>query len=657
MNLKTSTDDGIYNTEQEDYFNRFAPSVTMSYPTYSPRLHTPPLLFKKFKVVLCIYTGGTIGMKMTSKGYSPDPGYLTKYVRTLPMFHDQSAEHIIPASARKHYPGMSAPFITPITEYGERVVMRILEYNPLLDSSNVTYKEWSKIANDIVKYYDEFDSFVVLHGTDTMAFTASALSFMLENLGKTVCITGSQIPLCRPRNDGIMNFLSAISIAGQFDIPEVVLYFGFQLYRGNRTSKMDANGLSAFDSPNLPPLAKVGVNIKINWGLVRPSSHKRLVLKDHFCNDITLLRIYPGPFNTLEHTLKNVKGLVLQTFGSGNAPELPKFLAILKKYSDEGVVILNCTQCIKGDVQPHYAAGTALRESGVISCGDMTPEAALIKLGWLLGSGMGSDEVREKIQADLRGEKKNLDEDVSFNMNDRSFAKAVYTVLKRQHSSLLRANVSGANNLLSRIDTGLLPPVICNFAASGAINELNDIFENRNNENFKTLSPDICDYDKRTGLHVAAANNQYDVVNFFIEQGADVNCKDSFGRTPMREAVENNHIDIILLLKENGAKIGLPDSKIASRLCSVIKNNNKENLASWIKCGINVNVRDYAEHTPLMIASAGNDVEVVKILLKEGANPTMKTNFNNTALTFALNGSKNPEIIDLLKQQVVGSQV
>ena len=173
MNLKTSTDDGIYNTEQEDYFNRFAPSVSMSYPTYSPRLHTPPLLFKKFKVVLCIYTGGTIGMKMTSKGYSPDPGYLTKYVRTLPMFHDQSAEHIIPASARKHYPGMSAPFITPITEYGERVVMRILEYNPLLDSSNVTYKEWSKIANDIVKYYDEFDSFVVLHGTDTMAFTAS----------------------------------------------------------------------------------------------------------------------------------------------------------------------------------------------------------------------------------------------------------------------------------------------------------------------------------------------------------------------------------------------------------------------------------------------------------------------------------------------------
>ena len=125
----------------------------------------------------------------------------------------------------------------------------------------------------------------------------------------------------------------------------------------------------------------------------------------------------------------------------------------------------------------------------------------------------------------------------------------------------------------------------------------------------------------------------------------------------MREAVEYNHIDIILLLKENGAKIGLPDSKIASRLCSVIKNNNKENLASWIKCGINVNVRDYAEHTPLMIASAGNDVEVVKILLKEGANPTMKTNFNNTALTFALNGSKNPEIIDLLKQQVVGSQV
>ncbi len=306
-------------SDGDRFFEQALPSISLPYPTYSPQISTPPLLFKKSKVVLCIYTGGTIGMRKTADGYAPMPGYLTQYVRLLPMFHDKTAEHLIINSARKHYPCMSPPFITSVTEYGERIIFRILEYNPLLDSSNVTHKEWKKVANDINNYYDSFDGFVVLHGTDTMAFTASALSFMLENLGKTVCITGSQIPLCRPRNDGIMNLFGAISIAGQFDIPEVVLYFGYKLLRGCRSSKMDANALSAFDSPNLPPLAVVGVSIKVNWGLVRPHAYRPLELKAFFCNDVTLLRIYPGPFNTLRHTLKHVKGLVLQTFGSGNA--------------------------------------------------------------------------------------------------------------------------------------------------------------------------------------------------------------------------------------------------------------------------------------------------------------------------------------------------
>ena len=172
--------------DHDEYFENAEPSVVVTYPTYSPRLKTPPLMLEKFKVVLCIYTGGTIGMTMTAKGYSPKPGYLTSFVKKLPMFHDISAEHLIPNSARKFYKNMSSPLITPVTEYGERVIVRILEYDPLLDSSNVSSVEWQKMAADIAKYYDFFDGFVILHGTDTMAFTASALSFMLENLGKTV---------------------------------------------------------------------------------------------------------------------------------------------------------------------------------------------------------------------------------------------------------------------------------------------------------------------------------------------------------------------------------------------------------------------------------------------------------------------------------------
>ena len=171
--------------DHDEYFEDAEPSVVTTYPTYSPRLKTPPLMLEKFKVVLCIYTGGTIGMTMTAKGYSPKPGYLTSFVKKLPMFHDISAEHLIPNSARKFYKNMSAPLITPVTEYGERGLLEYLSMTHCLILQTYLV-EWKKIAADVAEYYDFFDGFVILHGTDTMAFTASALSFMLENLGKTV---------------------------------------------------------------------------------------------------------------------------------------------------------------------------------------------------------------------------------------------------------------------------------------------------------------------------------------------------------------------------------------------------------------------------------------------------------------------------------------
>ena len=558
-------------------------------------------------------------MKMTDKGYSPAEGYLTDYVRRLPLFHDTQAEHLIGDSARKYYEGVGPPLISPVTEYGERIVLRVMEYHPLLDSSNIAFDEWRKMAHDITKYYDDFDSFVILHGTDTMSWTASALSFMLENLDKTVCITGSQIPLCRPRNDGIQNLLGAINIAGHFDIPEVVVYFGFKLFRGCRTSKLDANGFTAFDSPNCSPLATVGVNIKVNWDLIQPRPHKALALRDNFCNDITLLRIFPGPFNTLEATLKDVKGLVLQTFGSGNAPQLPHFLDVIKRACDKGVVVLNCTQCIKGEVEAHYAAGYALREVGVVSCGDMTPEASLIKLGWLLGSGISPDEVRAKIQKDLRGERKNPDKDNVFRMQDKSFAKAVYNVLKKQDSDLVSSLSSGTANVVSKIDMGLLPIVICEFAAMGATDELNSIYKDRNSESPGMLSPDVCDYDQRTGLHLSAANDRFETVQFFLEQGADVNVKDAFGRTPLREAAAQGHKEIIKLLRQHGAGIGMDDSEIAVTLCSTVARGDKESVQNWIDAGVNVNGTDYTNHTPLMVARASGQPDIAQLLVDAGA--------------------------------------
>lgn len=259
---------------------------------------------ERLRRVLCIYTGGTVGMKPTERGYSPVRGFLSQIVRDQPMLHDKGAEHLISSSllGLTEDPRMGPFLISPVSEQGKRCVFRFLDYDPLLDSSNMGIAEWRKISKDVEQFYHEYDSFVILHGTDTMAFTASALAFFLENTRKTVCFTGSQIPVCRPRNDGLMNLLGAINIAAHFDIPEVVLFFNSTLFRGCRSSKIDASDLAAFGSPNMAPLAKLGISVHINWDLVRPKPARQFVLRDSFCSDVTVLRIFPGNPASLECT-------------------------------------------------------------------------------------------------------------------------------------------------------------------------------------------------------------------------------------------------------------------------------------------------------------------------------------------------------------------
>ncbi|MCA9694960.1 MAG: asparaginase, partial [Myxococcales bacterium] len=208
------------------------------------------------RAVLLIYTGGTIGMARSPRGYAPVPGLLAELLRARPDFQDRDRP----------------PGVTPPTRHGRRIRYDILEYAPLVDSSNMGMGDWAQIARDIGRRYDAYDAFVVLHGTDTMAYTASALSFMLANLGKSVIVTGSMIPLTEVRSDGADNLLSALILAGHYELPEVGLYFHRQLLRGNRTRKVDAAGLGAFASANFPPLATVGVDIEVAWERVRAAS-------------------------------------------------------------------------------------------------------------------------------------------------------------------------------------------------------------------------------------------------------------------------------------------------------------------------------------------------------------------------------------------------
>jgi L-asparaginase len=332
------------------------------------------------KRVYIAYTGGTIGMKRTRAGYVPASGYLQQQMDEMPEL--------------KH-PTMPR--------------FKVHEYAPLLDSSNMTPREWVAIARDIGDHYDDYDGFVVLHGTDTMAYTTSALPFMLHGLGKPVIVSGSQIPLCEVRNDGRENLITSLLIAANYDIPEVCLYFGGRLLRGCRAVKVSADGFAAFASPNVPALGTVGIDIEINWDLIRkPRPRQTLRVEKIASPVVSTLRLFPGIAPELVRNVLRppLQGLVLEAYGVGNGPDHDDaFLAALADATSRGVVIVDCTQCLEGTVDlGEYAAGTALARSGVISGFDMTAEAALAKLYYLFSRGYGTERVKREMQRDLRGE-------------------------------------------------------------------------------------------------------------------------------------------------------------------------------------------------------------------------------------------------------------
>ena len=371
--------------------------------------------------VLVIYTGGTIGMKHTAEhGYVPVERFLSNTLRKSNRFFDpvykmQKPINTVCATLQgddgvKSSTTIELPaLVTPSSLYNKRIRYSVLEYTPLLDSCNITMNDWVKIASDIEANYESFDAFLVLHGTDTMAYTASALSFMLQNLGKSVIITGSQVPLAELRTDAVENLLGSLTIAGHFVIPEVGLFFDNKLYRGNRCSKMNGVEFNAFDSPNIHPLVNLGVNIDVNWDEIwSPSKIARFSVHKELNPNVASLRLFPG---ITAATVKaffypGIQGVVLETFGAGNAPSnRPDILQILHDACTEGIVIVNCSQCKKASVVAMYQTGSALEKIGVIPGADMTPECALTKLAYLLSKYPNNPKkVRTLIAKNIRGE-------------------------------------------------------------------------------------------------------------------------------------------------------------------------------------------------------------------------------------------------------------
>ena len=333
--------------------------------------------------ILVLYTGGTIGMMQ-----DPKTGAL------VPFDFDNIYMHL------------------PVLQnFGYQI--DFYSFDPLIDSSNMSPDFWAKLATKIAENYEQYDGFVVLHGSDTMAYTASALSFMLEILNKPVVLTGSQLPMGVVRTDGRENFLAAIEIAAAREedtaiVPEVCIFFQDQLLRGNRSTKFNAENFNAFVSTNFPALAEVGVHIKYNKDRILRPNCKKLKLHTEMDRHVGILKLFPGISEEfVKHALHTpgLKALVLETFGSGNATTDKWFLDALREAVDAGLIVLNITQCKGGSVEMgRYETSLDMARIGVVSGYDLTAEAAVAKLMYLIGQGVSHEKVVELLGVSIRGE-------------------------------------------------------------------------------------------------------------------------------------------------------------------------------------------------------------------------------------------------------------
>jgi lysophospholipase len=445
---------------------------------------------------------------------------------------------------------------TPPSSYARHIRYAALEFSPLLDSSSISSEGWTSIASAIRANYFLFDGFVVLHGTDSLAYSASALSFMLSDLGKPVILTGSQASIFALQSDAVDNLLGSLIIAGTFAIPEVCLFFHHKLYRGNRCTKVSASAFEAFASPNCDPLARVtSLGVDVNWGLVlRPTKIARFDVTAHLDTaHVAALRIFPGITPEMVDSVlraPQLRGLILETFGMGNAPAGVdgSLTRVIKSAVERGIVVVNVSQCTSGFVSPLYAPGFALGEAGVVFGHDLTSEAALTKLSYLLAlPGLSAAEVGRRMSRSLRGEMTAL-ASPSFTHPQGSLDDDLldFTMMP-----------SGAKSPrpLSRGETAFAG--LGYAIQAGDLRAVAEILDgdavNSGSASFGLLQR--ADYAGNTAVHLAAVGPDASVMRELLVRGASVHVRNHANNTPLYLAEKMGNQGCVDLLKEAGAAL------------------------------------------------------------------------------------------------------
>jgi len=472
---------------------------------------------------------------------------------------------------------------------------------------------------------------------------------MLENLGKTVIVTGSQIPCFETRSDGRDNLVGALILAGNHCIPEVSVYFNHKMIRGNRTIKVSAGSLHAFESPNLPPLATIGINITVDYkSLWKPGKIAALNVQANLCRDVVLLRLFPSiRTETVNHFLTPpIKGVVLQCYGAGNMPSnRTDLIEVIAEATRKGVIIVSCTQCSHGSVSGEYETGKALIDAGVIPGSDITPEAALTKLAYVLAKTDWTHEQRRRVmKMSIRGEMTVRFENINpTTLESRLDQEKNLDIIEQVAASM---NLT-SNEEMEHLKSVLFPSLLCSVVHIGDTSRL----ETLESHGADFSSPD---YSGNTALHVAAAAGCEKMVNWLLERGASVHARNSSNETPMLTAIKAGQENVVKTLQLCGGAHGLTPSELGDLMVWEAGQGRITQIRCLLQAGAHPSVCTTVNgNTALHAAIEGDQVGVCELLLRSGASLTIPNKYGHTARNTAelLNRGQLLSLYDAMQNQ------